>query len=358
LGVIKLSKYNLNCPACAGRATIEVTHSELLSCRKCELHITIPDLYEFMDNHTGQYCKQIANKLIYFTNWLNKNKNKSEILSAKYSDVVEFLRTDIDQRGNFSGSAEKWRITLNVYYVFIAEEFRSRDKNLINPVPSRQRFKFHDNQEKKDFESKYLTWPTINRILKFCFYTYWLPGDELYKFLAILILAYTGMRISEVVTIKLEDINFTERKIISGRVVGKSKRGVCLYFVPGFIIDYIKEYINSDCYKMISNNLFLFPNLVKNANADNLSTKTIAYCLREIVKPTLKLSEPCNPHAFRDAINSERKIKFKTPEEDRDYLLNQKPKNVNSKNYLKRFKNWKNIQILSDNNMPYPVFIP
>lgn len=64
-----------------------------------------------------------------------------------------------------------------------------------------------------------------------------------------------------------------------------------------------------------------------------------------------------NPHAFRDHLNTERFDRGLNTKY-RCLLLNQLPKNVNVKHYLKKYQKRKELLKLYDKTLPFPEFKP
>lgn len=356
-----MSKQPLVCPHCSDYEKFHYSNSviikdPIIKCSNCHLTLEIRELDEFMKNRTGQYKRQVANKLIFFTYWLLMEKDKQNIIKATYQDVVEFLRNMIDSREIARQSKQNWRYALKTYFEFIEEGFRAQGKHLIIPVPSQRRLKFSDDQELETFDNEnYILWTDIYRILKYFYFNYWVRTEFRHIFLAAYIQAYTGMRVSELVTIQVKDIDLKERRIISGRLEGYSKKGAVLYFVPRQIMDFIAYYIkNSSKDHVVKAGKFLF----ETSPGKFYSTTSFAERIRHARKK-LGMGNKFTSKSFRDAINSERKAKLNTDPEDRKILINQLPgTSVNQKHYLKRFQNWRSIQKLYDRNLPYPALIP
>jgi len=61
-------------------------------------------------------------------------------------------------------------------------------------------------------------------------------------YLFLLILKYTGMRASEAITIRIENIDINERIIASGTVKNYAKTGEVIYFTPRHVMDEIENY--------------------------------------------------------------------------------------------------------------------
>lgn len=110
-------------------------------------------------------------------------------------------------------------------------------------------------------------------------------------YLIIIMLYSTGLRVSELLAIKIEDINFQEQEV---RVLGKgSKQRVVL--INDYVIDAIK---NVQKYWQITTHLFL------NYRNQPLSAQGVRYILNEIVKESSTLKK-ISPHMLRHSFATE-----------------------------------------------------
>lgn len=309
----------------------------------------IPHLNNFIMKYSPTYKPNIKNQLIYFENWLKKFKNKDNILDADYSDIFDFFKNDLNSRGNKSESNRKWRVALNNYYEYIREFYlKSNLGNFTNPVPTSRFFQFDKSKDDldSDFEQKFLKYDVIEKVLKFFYFT------DFSMFIVVSLLAYTGGRISEIISIMIKDVDLENRKIISGRTPGFSKAGKVVIFIPQFFVKQLNNYIENNPF--IDEFLFQTESNQMKKKYGFIQGHTIRKKLRK-VKKILNINVPINPHAFRDAINTERK-EIGCSLEDRQNLLNQKPNTVNTIFYLKRFRNWKPLREKYDQYFPYPNF--
>jgi integrase len=297
---------------------------------------------DFAASYSRRYSMQVKKRLELFEQYLKKNYKKLDIIQTNYNEILEFLKF-IDKKEIKKVSKEKYRTTLNRYFEYIVEMNKKNMILFVNPVPSEISFKFSDiiDRQTIDFTTHYLTYDTILKILRFLFFT------DYRMFILVSLLAYTGARISEICSIKLDDIDLENRKFISGRFDDYSKTGLVLYFWPTFFHEEFKRYIElmrSHKYE------FVFPH-----QQTFLHTKTPRKKLREI-KEILNILDPINPHSFRDSLNSSRREKG-LGEEFAAMLLNQKPNTVNQTHYMKRFYDWHSLRDMYDKSFPYPALI-
>ena len=307
-----------------------------------EIHAEIPYFRDLQDHYQGRTVRQMKNKMLYFAEYLKSERDRDNVLDADYTDVLAYFREKIEPKNILIKSKQRYRMVLNTYYAIVQERKNAAGKDFNSPVPSEFGFSFLDKKNRdKEFDQQYLTYPTIQRLLRFTFFT------DYELFIQVCLLAYTGMRVSELVTIRVTDLDLESRIIITGRVSGHSKSGVVVYFYPTFFGRYFRDFIEQTDHKE-----FLFPSPV--SNRDHISTKTPRSKLRKITE-ILDLDQPVNPHAFRDAINTGRE-EMGCRIETRNLLLNQKSKNVNTKHYLKKYKNLLKLREKYDRWFPYPEF--
>jgi integrase len=351
---LRRNKYK-KCPKCNKFYLVEEKKQKITNytCENidCDLEIQIWYLDDFLHNYSGRTQDQVRSRFIYIAYYFKEKYKVNNIIDATYNQFLDFFKNDLNKRGIRNCVLNNWRSNLNKYYLGIQDRYKAEGKQFINQVPSKNSFKFSKKSKlDEDFDEKYLTYKTIIRVLRFYY------RNHNYKmFILVALMTYTGLRISELVTIHIKDIDLENRKIISGRVKRFSKRGITLSFIPGFFVNYLREYM-----KTVTGD-FLFPaegakNKLK-TQYPFIAISTIEARLKKL-SIILKLEEPINPHAFREAINSEREAKFRDiPDRHLAILINQKPPTVNSQNYLKRLKNWEKIRDLYDQYFPYPYLI-
>jgi len=289
------------------------------------------------------------NKLIYFAKYIETHFNKG-ILNADKKEVLHFLENDIDKRKIVRVTKEKWRYFINSYYNYI-EKLKKLDKEIFfNPVPGPDFFQFYEKEitiEDLEKEEEMLTYETTERILKHYYYTNFMI------FVIVCLLLYTGARISEIISIKLSNINLQERFIFVKIKSKKYLNQFGFYFFPKFFVRHLEIWIGQ-LELIYPDTIFLFPS--SRSNFRHLTGKTVRHNLRDI-KKLLNLEEHCNPHAFRNLLNEKREA-MGVSKLKRTILLNQKPQGVNEKNYLKSYKTRKKLLGFYDESFPFPEFNP
>lgn len=150
--------------------------------------------------------------------------------------------------------------------------------------------------EKKDYPLNKITYPKKEKKLpKFLYYNELLEiinesekdKDGIRDRLIIEMLYATGVRISELINIKLSDIDFNARKII---VLGKGNKERMVYYgeyAEDVLNEYLKKHIRKD-----NNYLFL------NSKGNPLSDRGIRYIIDNIMKK-LSIKTRVTPHVLR-----------------------------------------------------------
>jgi integrase len=146
--------------------------------------------------------------------------------------------------------------------------------------------------------------------------------------------AYTGMRVGGLVSIRIQDIDFVERRIQTREKRTKATAGNNSYVIPLKFVNTLKAYV-MQIRALFPQQELLFPIDVRTVNKQ------------------LKLwRASAHPHLFRDALNT-RWQELNLDKDMREILLNQKPTSVNAKAYLKKYRSWPAHRLLYDNAFPY-----
>lgn len=310
----------------------------------------IPYFENFMNRYAKSTYQKKRNKLIQFSLFMENEFNITDITQVKTPHIIAYFKK-INQKDIIRETKKKYRIVLNSYYEYVKEIREKLEGHYyINPTPSLNLFDFDekpmtlgDLETKEDIISNY---DIVEKILNYLYFTR--PPI----FIIVSLLLYTGARISEVIQIQLENLDLHERFFFT-KVKGKKNRnrhGV--YFFPLFFVKYLVDYLDHLRIEYPKTD-FLFPSP---GGSGFISSNTVRKHLREI-KNSLGLTCAINPHAFRDFINTERFDKDLN-QKYRCLLLNQTPKGVNVKNYLKKYKKRKELQKIYDRTLPFPEFKP
>lgn len=211
--------------------------------------------------------------LIEFFDFLNKEN--IELLNVKYDDVRFFLM-ELDEKKNKATTVSRKLSSLRGFYKFlINREYTSNNPFTLIKTPRKEkklpRF-FYYNELEEMFDSIDISNPLGQR-----------------NRLILEVLYASGVRVSELVNIKLKDINGEEVKVL-----GKGNKERITR-----IGDYAREVLDlylSDGYKELNKNNSEY--LFLNNNGKKLTTRGIRYILDEVIKNT-DIKKKISPHMLR-----------------------------------------------------------
>jgi site-specific recombinase XerD len=152
-------------------------------------------------------------------------------------------------------------------------------------------------------------------------------------FIYLIIIVHNGMRPSECISIKLKNINFEKKQIITGVVDDFAKEGVAYYSMHEDMIPYIKKHIEW-LHETYNSPEYLFHS--PQSQNKFISTSSIRRDMQKY-KEILKFTCKTNPHSFRHIINLDRKRRG-CDDSLMAILLNQTPKGTNAQYYLEEIK--------------------
>ena len=224
-------------------------------------------------NYSEETINSYEEDLVEFFDFLNKENLK--LLTIKYDDVRFFLM-ELDKKKNKSTTISRKLSSLRGFYKFlINRDYTKNNPFVLIKTPRKEkklpRF-FYYNELEEMFDSI-----DISNAL----------GQR--NRLILEVLYASGVRVSELVNIKLKDINGEEIKVL-----GKGNKERITR-----IGDYAREVLDlylSDGYKELnkkdSEYLFL------NNNGNKLTTRGIRYILDEVIKNT-NVKKKISPHMLR-----------------------------------------------------------
>ncbi|HME56669.1 MAG TPA: tyrosine-type recombinase/integrase [Candidatus Lokiarchaeia archaeon] len=159
----------------------------------------------------------------------------------------------------------------------------------------------------------------------------------------LLILKYTGMRVSEAITIRLKNMDMKERVIGTGVVRNGRKSGKVLFFVPAHVATEIKSYT----ILLEKNEEWLFPakisrNYMPRSTADSA-----------ILNFSRKISVKFSSHQFRHTLIKNREIKKHCPSHINEFLQNQEVTGTQAQFYRERNFTLRDRRDLYDLYNPY-----
>lgn len=224
-------------------------------------------------NYSEETINSYEEDLVEFFDFLNKEN--LDLLTIRYEDVRFFLM-GLDEKKNKSTTISRKLSSLRGFYKFlINREYTNNNPFILIKTPRKEkklpRF-FYYNELEEMFDSIDITTPLGQR-----------------NRLILEVLYASGVRVSELVNIKLKDINDEEIKVL-----GKGNKERITR-----IGDYAREILDlylSDGYKELNKNNSEY--LFLNNNGKKLTTRGIRYILDEVIKNT-NVKKKISPHMLR-----------------------------------------------------------
>jgi len=182
--------------------------------------------------------KNHKSSILKCLNWVRKPLETITML-----DVKDYFEKEMDLVASTKlSSKEAYRSYLNSFFDYVVSYMLSEKKLYNNPIPNKRVFKFSkkSNDIKKVSEEVTEVY-TVDELQTL------LDNAKLNRFRDFIvygILISTGMRISECLSIKIQNINLTERYIETGFVKNarKSDKGL-LFFLPERLVPYLENYL-------------------------------------------------------------------------------------------------------------------
>ena len=224
-------------------------------------------------NYSEETINSYEEDLIEFFDFLNREN--LELLTVKYEDVRFFLM-GLDEKKNKSTTISRKLSSLRGFYKFlINKEYTNNNPFVLIKTPRKEkklpRF-FYYNELEEMFDSIDISTPLGQR-----------------NRLILEVLYASGVRVSELVNIKIKDINDEEIKVL-----GKGNKERITR-----IGDYAREILDlylSDGYRELNKNNSEY--LFLNNNGKKLTTRGIRYILDEVIKNT-NVKKKISPHMLR-----------------------------------------------------------
>lgn len=228
---------------------------------------------KYQKNYSEETIDSYDEDLIEFLDFLKKEN--LELLDVKYEDVRFFLM-ELDSKKNKASTISRKLSSLRGFYKFlINNNYTQNNPFTLIKSPKKEkklpRF-FYYNELEEMFNSIDISTPLGQR-----------------NRLILEVLYASGVRVSELVNIKLKDINDEEIKVL-----GKGNKERITR-----IGDYAKEILDiflNDGYKTLNKNNSEY--LFLNNNGGKLTTRGIRFILDEIIKNT-NVKKKISPHMLR-----------------------------------------------------------
>lgn len=268
----------------------------------------------------GQFFEYVYNTL--------EDKNVVEITKR---DVKSYLNDIIDQKELRISSKNSYRSYLSSFFDHVEDLLDSDNIDFRNPVPNKKKYKFTQKdldvkkQSEKDLEV--LTKEEIFKILDFCY-----KNRKQHDFILIGLDICTGARISEILTIKIKNVNLQERYFETGfeknarKSTWRSKESLLFFFPERFEI--CLENCILSLQSLNKDVEWLFPN----NKMDNYISFKRPYYLLNILKQRLGIN--FSYKYFRKTIITER-MKMGCPDWASEGLTNHKGSSIQREYYIK-----------------------
>ncbi len=215
------------------------------------------------------------------------------------------------------------------FFDFVEDNFRSKHINFFNPIPKIKFIRFNPDQglnlqEKKEREKdEFYTIEQMKLILSKSY----LADYE--HFMQIVLLIFCGMRGSEVMSIKRDNIDLDSRYLVTGQEINARKSQKDLYYVfPEVVANMLWDYLQYHEKKYGKDVNWLFPshfhdhkNYAKIRGLQSFLT-------------SLNVSFNCRTHKFRHSISRFRRINLFS-RESRETLSNHASPSLEDRIYAK-----------------------
>ncbi|MHA1682001.1 MAG: hypothetical protein ACTSUE_13770 [Promethearchaeota archaeon] len=285
--------------------------------------------------------------LSQLTNFLNKRN--LDILNAAAPDFLDFFKW-VDSIDILRISKKRYWYAVKSLSKFVTQWIYAQTGEIQElSIPPEALVQFKEKEHAVRVEENVYTESEIFKILNY------LRGTNFKYYVLIGLMAFSGARVSEVVSIRSRYMNVEERYFISGTVEGFKKTDEVIYFFPRFFQSTMKVFMMQlgDLYP---GSEFIFPPYQTDTRSERgfINPNQVRDRLRDSFK-FIGIDDKygISTKGFRDAINTYRKERCATTEEDRSRLLNQKTGGVNVKHYLKRLTTIRELRKLYDENFPY-----
>lgn len=201
-------------------------------------------------DNSHKTCKNILNKFF--------NKVQKEPKNVKRIDVKNYLSKEVDTWNvKYKTKLLHYQI-ISAFYSFLTEELNEIEIAFINPVPKKygQNFSINANdfEDEDDRAKKVLSIEQLEQILD-----YTRKNRPLRDFILIALQICTGARISEIRTIRIEDINLEEYSFKTGieknaRKSSKHGKKKLKFIFPKNFKMYLEYYMNM----LLNDQIYLF----------------------------------------------------------------------------------------------------
>lgn len=243
-----------------------------------------------MNNYVDDFINYIRCERRYSdyteTNYLIDLENYEEYLKEKnidfkmikYKEIIQYIKYLKEEKELNSSSVNRHLSSLRSFYNYL----------ILKDIVKQNPFKIVSSQKKELKLPNYMKYNEFTEMIDS------IPDDELgLRNKALLELLFsTGMRVSELVSIKLTDIDFNRLEI---KIIGKGNKERICYFNT-HSLDSLKDYLDLSRDKLLSGkeNNYLFINHIGGV----LTTRGVRDILDRIIR-NCSVSSKITPHTFR-----------------------------------------------------------
>lgn len=206
------------------------------------------------------------------------NREEIDYKSVVYSDLRFFLMYLKDEKKDKNSSIDRKLSSLRGFYQYLANE----------GIVSNNVFSLLNGPKKEKKLPRYFEYNELESLFKACDLSSTLGQRDR---LILEMLYATGVRVGELVSIKVSDINFGNRSIL---VLGKGNKERIVPY-GDYCEEILKLYLQ-DAY--LSLNINGSPFLFLNSRGSKLTERGVRYLLEEIIKKT-SIQKNISPHMIR-----------------------------------------------------------
>lgn len=234
------------------------------------------DYLKYQKNYSIYTCNNYKKDLKEYNNFIVSNKLDYKNLS--YEDATKYLKF-LNEEKNAKSSISRKLSSIRSFYKFL----------VLNNITDKNIFLIVSSPKKDKKIPKFINYSDINEIFN-------VPNINTSsgqrERLILEILYGSGVRVSELVNIKLKDINLNNKSIL---IYGKGSKERIVSF-GDYAYEMILKYINEGRVNLLGN--IKSDYLIVGKNKENLTTRRIEQIIDKIIEKTsIKLN--ITPHVFR-----------------------------------------------------------
>lgn len=234
------------------------------------------DYLKYQKNYSDYTIENYHRDILEFFDYLDR-----EVLDYKsvvYSDLRFFLMYLKDEKKDKNSSIDRKLSSLRGFYQYLANE----------GIVSNNVFSLLNGPKKEKKLPRYFEYNELESLFEVCDLSNTLGQRDR---LILEMLYATGVRVGELVSIKVSDINFSSRTIL---ILGKGNKERIVPY-GDYCEEILKLYLK-DGYLSLNNQNS--PYLFLNARGGRLTERGVRYLLEEIIKKT-SVQKNISPHMIR-----------------------------------------------------------